>query len=377
MAHAGAGDEVMLDAVSNRAITAQPAFLESEIWTAGEDGIESFYIYGLAAAGQTIFAFAEARIERHDKSPHHLVLKRSTDYGASWSKNHYLVVNQNGECFCNPTPLVDSHSGKIHLFYAQNFDNEASEIFVISSSDNGESWSVPGKITNLFEYNEHQWTLHLPGPGHGLRLTNGRQVLQIWHRRSLSFQAAERNYGISIIFSDDGGTCWQAGGTIPLGNAQLNESRIVELADGSLLLNARSGAFVISPRFFSRSTDQGMTWSEPQSAESLPPAFATDSGFANLQQEHRNLLILTRPAAVDSRKDLTVYLSRDEGSSWERSKTIYAGATGYSDAVVLPDGSFGVIYGKDLLEAQGDAEGNVKSTMFARFSLDWLADKGN
>ncbi|HEY0658712.1 MAG TPA: sialidase family protein, partial [Pyrinomonadaceae bacterium] len=220
-----------------------PRFYESEIWAANDDGIETYYIYGLLAANNTIFAFSEGRIERLDKSAHHIVLKKSMDNGKTWSRNEFVVTSRNGECFCNPTPIFDRKNNNILLFYAQNYENNSSEIFLISSKDNGNNWSEPRNLTGLFDNNSYGWTLHLPGPGHGIQTCDGRLVVQIWHRRELTFPASERNYGVSIIFSDETGETWQTGGTVPLGDAQLNESRIVELTDGDLLLNARSGAF--------------------------------------------------------------------------------------------------------------------------------------
>lgn len=361
----------MLNAVSKSSISAEAEFCESEIWTAGEDGLETYYIYGLLAADSVIYAFAEGRIERRDKSPHHIALKRSMDNGLSWSKNHFLAVSRHGECFCNPTPVFDRRTNQIHLLYAQNYDNRTSKLFLISSSDNGVNWTLPKDLTKLFD-DPYQRTFHLPGPGHAIQLSGGRLIAQIWHRRSIDFEPHLRNYGISMIFSDDGGKSWHQGGMIYSETAQLNESRIVELCDGSLLLNARSGAFVTSPRFFSRSFDQGLSWTKPEEVKSLPAAFATDAGFAGFQNEGQDQLIFTHPKELNSRNNLTVYLSDTKGQSWKIAKTIYAGATGYSDAVILPDSSIDVVYGKDLLNENFDVEGNIQTTVFARFSLNWL-----
>lgn len=350
------------------------SFTESLIWPAGEDGLESFYIYGLLSAGGTIFAFSEGRIERHDKSPHHIVLKKSLDGGISWGKTQLVVTARNNECFCNPTPIYERGSKKLFLFYAQNFENLRSKLFLISSSDDGESWSVPQNLTALFDRNPYGWTLHLPGPGHGIQMKNGRLLLQVWHRRAISFSPEERNYAVSVIFSDDAGKRWQPGGIIPPGTAQLNESRIVEITPGELMLNARSGTFVQSPRYFSKSFDGGLSWTEPSPVSSLPAAFGTDSGFANFQFQGRNCLLLTRPAATQKRKDLTAYLSEDGGSSYGNSKMIYEGFAGYSDAIVLANNCIGVIYGRELIDENGDPEGNAKYTVFAKFDMAWLKE---
>lgn len=343
---------------------------EKEVWHAGEDGIETYYIYGLAASGQTVFAFAEARIERHDKGPHHIVLKRSFDQGQTWEKNQFLVKSKNGECFANPVPVIDRASGKLHLFYGRNFDNESAELKLISSDDNGETWSGEFDLTHLFDDNEHGWTMHLPGPGHGIQTRCGRMIVPVWHRRRLELPPNERRYGISMILSDDGGTTWSTGGMVPVDDSRINESRIVELPNDDLILNARSGAFVTSDRFASRSSDSGSSWSRPEAITSLTEVFATDAGFIAVDSE----LVLTRPAGVNSREDLTVYLSDDEMKTWTYSRAIYSGPAGYSDAVNLGDGSVGVLYGRDLLAEDIDVEGNVRQTMFAKFDLSWIKE---
>ena len=349
-----------------------PEFEEHLIWAAGEDDLETYYVYGLLAAKKVIYAFAEGRISRRDKEAHHIVFKKSRNGGKDWSENQVIVESRNGECFCNPTPIYNRKRNSIWLFYAQNYDNNRSEIYLISSSDEGENWTTPINLTTLFTDNSYDWTFHLPGPGHGIQMQSGRLLLQIWHRREIYYPAKERNYGVSVIFSDDGGENWLTGGTVPLAAAQLNESRIVELTNGGLLLNARSGAFVTSPRYFSRSSDGGLHWSVPQTISSLSPAYATDSGLVRITINNTDWLILTRPDEIDERRRLTVFVSDDRGISWEKVGVIYNGFAGYSDAVVLADNSIGVIYGRDLLNENFDVEGNIRRTMFVRFNLNGL-----
>lgn len=353
----------------NSKIRANSRFYESEIWTAGEDNLETYYVYGLLAAKEAIYAFAEGRIKRRDKDPHHIVLKKSADSGRSWSKNQYVVISNNDECFCNPTPIFERKNGKIFLFYARNYDNLRSELFLISSADSGENWSAPQNLTKLFDKSPCDWTFHLPGPGHGIQTKTGRLILQVWHRRPITSPANERNYGVSVIYSDDKGETWTTGGTVPLNWAQLNESRIAELKNDKLLLNARSGAFVSSLRYMSHSSDGGLSWSEPRAVTSLSEAFATDSGFVNVALNGKNLLLLSCPKEKDSRKNLMLYFSENDGKDWKKLAAIYRGVTGYSDCATLPDKSLGIIYGRDFLDEAADVEGNIRSTSFLRFSL--------
>ncbi|HEY8561630.1 MAG TPA: sialidase family protein [Pyrinomonadaceae bacterium] len=350
-------------------------FSESVVWTAGELGLETFYVYGLLAANETIFAFSEARIERHDRSPHHIAMKTSRDSGETWSENRFVAVSRDGECFCNPTPVFDRGSGKLFLFYARNRGNETSEVFLVSSADGGANWTAPRNLTALFDDNYEGWTFHLPGPGHGLQMRSGRLILPVWHRRSIEFPAEARSYAVSVVYSDDGGATWEAGGVIPARAAQLNESRIIERRDRRLTINARSGAFRQSPRYFSHSFDGGRTWTKAEKVDSLPEAFATDSGFINFEFEGRDYLLATRPAAVAERKHLTLYLSADNGRTFPNSVPVYEGFAGYSDASVIDGKTIGVIYGRDLIDENGDVEGNAKQTVFAKIGIERLIEE--
>ncbi len=64
---------------------------------------------------------------------------------------------------------------------------------------------------------------------------------------------------------------------------------------------------------------------------------------------------------------MTIRVSYDEGKTWQNSKVLYEGPSGYSSMTILPDGSIGILYEtgeKSLLE----------KIMFARFNLAWLTD---
>lgn len=355
-------------------------FSENIVWEFQEGNLNCYNVYGIAVTNRgTILAFAEGRLERWDASPHHIVLKRSTNQGMTWQPTHILVESGHGECYCNPTPLVERHTGKTVLFYARNYAQALTKVCFIVSLDDGVSWSAPTEVTRLFDDNPHDWTFHLPGPGHGIQLKSGRLMLQIWHRRTISFPVAERRYGLSVIYSDDAGETWHHGGDVPL-HGQLNESRIAQLSSGELLLNARSGPFVTSGRYLSRSRDEGRTWTPPQLDPSLPPSYATDSGLISLappSERKGNLMLFSRPAHEKERRNLEVNISNDEGKTWQFGRTVYGGAAHYSDMVVLPNAEVGLLYGRGSIDPHDPIEGNVREVAFARFNLAWLTKTEN
>lgn len=394
--------------------SAPPFFQERVVWQYKEDGHWPHHVYGLTVTKQgTILAFTEARLAPKDADPHHLVLKRSADKGQTWSDDIYIeradgewwrANGQPGklECWLNAAALVDQKSGRVFFFYALNEgsqDQKWTRVFYRYSDDDGRTW-LPTKqqggrveVTSLFSDGRHNWTFHMPGPGHGIQLRrqrganarhNGRLLLQFWHRGPLF--ATPRNYGVSVIYSDDGGKTWQHGGNAGIGDG-MNESRLVELDDGRILLNARgattdnAGAKIDTSvnRLFAYSQDAGASFSAPVLRRELS-FFRTDAGLIDYPlAPTRSALLLSYPNDLNERSRLTVSASLDGGQSWAVSRMIYAGGGCYSDLVILPDKSIGLLYGKDRPETPVHTSRGVtpnvwlpREVVFVRFNYEWL-----
>ena len=121
---------------------------ESLVFQAGHDGLAVFHVFGLTTTvAGSVLAFAEARLQQHDASPHHLALRRSPDGGVTWDPIRYVRTSDGVQSFVNPTPLVDRATGRIHLFYAECFKDpgntggspDSSRLYAISSDDEGET----------------------------------------------------------------------------------------------------------------------------------------------------------------------------------------------------------------------------------------------
>lgn len=342
----------------------QPQFSESIVWQKNETpGIAHFFVYGLAVANDnSILAFAEARIKPGDDSPHHLALKRSLDGGRTWLPTQYLMKSENGTCYGNPTPVVDTKTGNIILVYAVNYQNDSSDIFYIISKDNGQSWNEPIKITHLFNNDPMHRTFHLPGPGHGIALSSGRLLVPVWHRYSIRQNASARKYGVSVIYSDDHGQSWQAGGYMPYSeNFPVNESRLVELEPGKILLDSRplhgNNKTMLAKRIESISKDDGISWSAPfySSVKSFP---VVDAGLNKLRWKGRTYLVFSNPLGP-GRRNLAVHLSKNKGKNWAWTKLVHEGPATYSDVAVLADGSILILYGTGADEEVRLAKCNI------------------
>lgn len=380
---------VAAPAAASPAAAATGDLHESLVFRAGDDGLAVFHVFGLTTTvAGSVLAFAEARLEQHDADPHHLAVRRSRDGGRTWEPLRYARRSDGVQSFVNPTPLVDRESGRIFLFHAECFRDagntggspDSSRLYVVTSDDDGETWSSPTELTQLFDGDPNGQTLHMPGPGHGLQLSDGRLVLQVWHRRAIAFPVVERRYGVTVIVSDDGGATWQAGGGVPFDGAYpLNEARLIERPDGALVVLGRYASGGIHPRIVSVSTDRGVTWSPPVLDASARPVNAIDTGVVRLTGlgEREDSRIVFSRTDSPTRRNMTVSISYDEGMSWPYSRVLTAGPASYSDTVALPDGRIGVLYGRE--HQPGVTTSFSRDVVFATFDLAWLtggADTG-
>jgi hypothetical protein len=64
----------------------------------------------------------------------------------------------------------------------------------------------------------------------------------------------------------------------------------------------------------------------------------------------------------------------DEGQTWSQHKLIHDGSSFYSDIVVLPNGTIGLLYGKGK---DGRHEQLPHHVAFARFNIEWLQQRDN
>ena len=199
------------------------------------------------------------------------------------------------------------------------------------------------------------WTWYATGPGVGIQLRSGRLVVPCDNQ-----VAGSKVHQSHIIYSDDGGKTWKLGGVV---GPQCDESQIVELRDGSLLLNMRSYR-PGNRRLIALSTDGGETFSKPVADRQLIEPVCQAS-ILRCPGE-RGCILFANPASV-KREKMTVRLSRDEGKTWPYARALHDGPSAYSCLAVLPDGTVACLY-------ERGAKNAYETITLARFSLDWLTE---
>jgi sialidase-1 len=256
---------------------------------------------------------------------------------------------------------------------------EYQRVFVIGSDDDGATWTAPVEITAALEPLRARinWQALATGPGHGIETAAGRIVVPLWlaDYRSAAGKLAK---GAATLTSDDGGVTWEAGAlAIPGGN----EAAVVETAAHGILLTARN-SFPPNRRIAARSPDGAGDWTEPLFIDELPE-WGCAAGLVRHPGTARHpgpLLLHSAPDTTDrahrSRRDLSLWVSRDDGATWPIKRLLRAGPAAYSDLAVLPDGSV-VCVMETGLPGVGPQEGRDRAWAYAavgflRLDLDDL-----
>ncbi|MFC9608310.1 exo-alpha-sialidase [Streptomyces niveus] len=365
-------------------------FHEQTLWDSVEGPLVNYHVHALVVLpDDTVLAVTEGRHEVCDAGPRDLLLRRSTDGGATWEASRPLVTSVGGESWGNPALVVDRQTREVFLFYMLSLrlpqntscSGDSGDLYVISSRDSGRTWGEARNLAGLFDGFPYNWALHGPGPGHGLQLASGRLLLNCSHRRVIvGNTVAQRYYGVAPIYSDDHGATWQATGEVPVQVAYpMNEARMVQRSDGTVLVNGRAAAGGEGQRIVSVSSDDGLTWSQPAFDGSTGAFNAVDAGLLRYtggpggprdagHHEGRDTdrVLFSRPDSP-VRTNMTVSVSYDEGISYRYSRVINQRRSFYSDLARQSDGTIVLLYGCD-----GDLASAPRRVNVARFSLDWL-----
>lgn len=379
---------------------AEPVKLD--LFEAGNEGYGQFRIPGIVVTKNgVVLAYCEARrAASTDWGQIDVMLRRSTDGGRTWSPMKKIVeldgkfsrnpaavaqkLGKDGEITVNnPIAIADPRPGVVHFLYCVEYNR----LFYMRSEDDGASFNKPVEITAAVEKlrPSYEWQCLAVGPGHGIRLQNGRLLAAIWLSTGKGGHA-HRPSIVSTIYSDDDGQSWHLGDVVanetkPLVNP--NESIVLQLADGRVMINSRSE----SPehrRAVSISPDGSTKWSEPKFHEQLlePICMANLVRWTTEKEGGKNRIVFANPHNLEragakpgqgrERKNLSLKLSYDEGETWPINKTLEAGPSGYSDLAIAADGTLLCYYERTKIDET--TKKRTACLTIAHVSRDWLTD---
>jgi sialidase-1 len=371
----------------------EPLFEKTDLFEEGKDGFTLYRIPGIVVTAKgTVLAYCEARkFTEADRGEIEIHMRRSTDGGHTWSPakqvahlgprlprnphlpNSKLKKDMGGpdEQTVNNPVAIAGRDGTVHLIYCVEY----MRCFHIRSEDDGITWSKPVEITATFDQfrSEFDWQAIAPGPGHAIQLKSGRLILAFW--MATYDKKAKLGTSSGVVFSDDNGLTWQRGDIAIQGG----EPNIAELADGRVLVTAKNGD-PRNRRKVAFSTDGVTGWSQPEFIEDLlePGCKAGLVSHPGTADTKKPFLLFSSPDTTErdhqSRVDVTVKLSYDDGLTWPVGRLLQPGPSAYSDLAVLPDGTVLCFYESGTPEAtrQHGRPWAYASLTVARFNIAWL-----
>ncbi|MBI5773234.1 MAG: exo-alpha-sialidase [Verrucomicrobia bacterium] len=371
-----------------------------DLFHAQQDGYALYRIPGIVVTKRgTVLAYCEARVTgKSDWDAIDILLRRSTDGGKTWSprvkiadvpgpkaKNPAALENDKKAdardvTYNNPVAIPDAN-GAVHFLFCLEY----ARCFYLRSDDDGVTFSRPVEITATFEKfrPESNWRVLATGPAHGIQLQNGRLVVPVWLSPGTESNGHKPSVN-SVIYSDDHGRTWQRG-DIAVPNTgetpNASETVVVQLADGRVMLNARTHA-AAHRRVVTTSMDGATRWAKPRLDDALlePVCMASIVRLSAKPAADKNRILFANPHNLEAvgnnkRRNLSVKLSYDEGATWAVNKSLEPGNSAYSDLAVLPDGTILCFY-----ERGGETDNDPKTRSqyafltVARFNLAWLTE---
>lgn len=331
----------------------------------------------ITAADGSLVATTDRRKNNQGDLPEDIdvVCNVSHDGGHTWSEPYLIAQGKGfGKGFGDAALVkTDSQGGMMAVFVGgaglwASTPSNPNRFYMSLSSDNGLNWSEPKDITHFIHGDDcenavrQKWLGGFFASGNGLLTRSGRIMFVAAMRENEAYSL--NNY---LFYTDDKGATWHISGRASVGG---DEAKVVELADGSILMSIRHG----EKRWYNISKDGGLTWQAEVSVWDDLKAPACNGDIIRYQfemQGNENSLLLQSLPYGDSRKDVRVYVSYDEGKTWpwNSSRCIVPYSSAYSSLCVLKDGTIG------LYVEEGDA--NNYEMVFYNFSLEWLTENRN
>ncbi len=354
---------------------------------AGDDGVNTYRIPGIVTTEKgTLLAVYDVRRDtsRDLQGNIDIGLSRSTDKGETWEPMRIVLdmkeaggLPQKFNGVSDANILVDRFTGKIYVFglwmhgvldkngrwvekltedsdaWGHQWKGRGSQpgldpkhtcqLIYSVSNDDGLTWSDPVNITSMVK--KPEWWLFAPSPGNGITMSNG----------TLVFPSQGRDeHGIPfscITYSMDGGVTWT---TSAAAYHNTTESTVVQLSDGSLMLNMRhnknKGAEK-NGRAVTVSANYGKTWKEHVTSrrELIEPTCMGSLYMHTYTSNGKSvqMLLFSNPESKYRRENMTLKCSFDDGLTWPENNRLYYdqfNSMGYSCITSVDNESVGIFY---------------------------------
>lgn len=312
-------------------------FYQQRLYAPGDYGSTNWRIPAIVCLPDgTLLAVNDKRKYNESDLPQDIdiVCRRSTDRGRTWSEPQTIIQGTGvGQGYGDPALAVTADGDVLCAFaghngYFQSTPAFPIRVFVCRSIDGGLSWLTPSDITSVLWDAQSGYHGAFIASGNGLRLRKGP------HAGRILFAAAllRNNVNVSdnyIVYSDDGGQTWHRS---QLAFSEGDEAKLIELADGRLLLSVRrNGA-----RGYNTSDDGGHTWG----TQGTWPEMTTNACNGEMLRLDDSTILHSIVNSMQ-RENVSIFTSNDEGASWHSPVSLFQGPSVYSSLTLLDDGTIG------------------------------------
>jgi len=293
-------------------------------------------------------------------------LSRSTDGGEIWEPirpimdmGEYGGKPQKENGCSDPNILVDRETGEIivsavwthgkpdtHQWRGKGSEpgfgiHQTSQFMMVRSNDDGVTWSEPENWTRKLK--KEEWHLFAPAPGNGITMRNGTLVMPTQGRD------ADGHPFSNIMWSKDHGKTWTVSEPA---RDNTTECAVVELFDGSLMLNMRDNRNrewkdERNGRAVSVTSNLGKTWEVHSSDHSaLPEPVCMASLISHTLEDRNRILLFSNPNDKHKRRRMMIQASLDNGKTWPEKNRILLDEEGgaYSSLVMVDHETIGILY---------------------------------
>ncbi len=313
--------------------------------------------------GRILFVYSHFTGGSGDNSSAYLAGRYSSDEGKTWSDKDVIILSNEGGMNVMSVSLIRLDENRIALFYLRkNSETDCIPLMRISN-DEAETWSDAKEcITDVPGY-------YVMNNDRVVKLKNGRIILPL-SLHNTPDSDGWFNGRLICYYSDDDGETWLKGGEVANpNNVTSQEPGLIELNDGRLMQFCRTDAGV---QYVSISNDHGESWSELRPGNIKSPL--SPASVERIPQTD-DLLLVWNNNYEDSRDGgrrtpFNLAISKDEGVTWEKVKTIESDPNGWYCYTAIEFVGDHVLLG----HCAGDTKnyGGLETTQITRLSLDWI-----
>lgn len=362
------GNNQTLKVVPDSKFSYRPTLL---LRAAGQDQVNTYRIPGLETTkkGTLIAVYDNRYLSSGDlQGDIDVGMSRSTDGGQTWAPmkkvldmGDYNGLPQEQNGVGDPSVLVDQATNTIWVagLWVSGIPGQTAwngskpglkpgvtgQFVLTRSDDDGVTWSQPINITEQCKVPE--WNLFFQGPGKGITMTDGTLVFPAQYKDAQAMPYS------TIIYSKDHGKTWSVGTGA---KSNTTEAQVVQLSDGSLMLNMRDNRNVsekgdLNGRAVAITKDLGKTWTVHSSSNSALPESncmaSLISAKVSINGVSRDVLFFSNPNVKSTRAHMTIKASLDQGVTWPVDYQIElnsADSYGYSCLTMVNDATIGILY---------------------------------